>query len=56
MIMLGRGEMSERICRARTVTENSVHITLFEKKFLARVKGAELPPRRGAELHRNGVA
>ena len=30
LIMLCRGEMSERISKARTVTENNVHLTLFE--------------------------
>ncbi len=30
LIMLFRGEMSERICSARTMTENNVHLTLFE--------------------------
>ena len=43
LIMLGRGEMSERICRARTVTENSDHITLFEKAPLG---GMAEPSRR----------
>ena len=32
LIMLCRDEMSERISRARTVTENNVYLTLFEKK------------------------
>ena len=45
LITLCRGEMSERICRARTVTENSVHITLFEKKFPGAVVRARSPYR-----------
>ena len=42
LITLCRGEISERICRARTVTKDSVCITLSEKEPLGGVEQSHL--------------